>query len=89
MIEEHAGGCFVDAVIAHEGPIDAGALERYRADGAFPLAWPDPAPRPIRVLLRDLVAPGEKIRHDPERTARALVEAWREVTATPFREQAG
>lgn len=89
VIEEHAGGRFVDAVVVHEGPLDAVVLERYRADGALPLDAAELAAYPVRVVRRDVVAPGEKIRHDPEQTAEALLEAWRDVTAKRFREQVG
>ncbi len=36
----------------------------------------------IRVVQRDVLAPGPKLRHDPERTAAGLLEAWAGLTAS-------
>lgn len=79
-IEAHAGGRVVDVLLAHEGPVDAATLERYRAEGTTPLHAPSGAIDGVRVLRRDLLAPGERLRHDPAATAAGLLCAWREST---------
>ena len=90
VIDAHVGGgARVDAVLVHEGPIDADLLERYRAEGAVPLNWSESATGGQHMLRGNLVAAGEKIRHDPERTAAALISAWREVMASRRMENAG
>ncbi len=76
VIHEHAGGEFVDAAVVHEGPIDAATLDRYRAEGAHPLVWPERGPRGVRVVRRNLLAAGPKLRHDPIETAAAVIDAW-------------
>jgi len=80
LVEEHAGGPVVDAVLVHDGAVDAGTLDRYRAEGATPLAWTGPDPLRPRVLRRGLRADGKKLRHDPGATAQGLIEAWREIS---------
>jgi uncharacterized cofD-like protein len=83
VLERHAGGAFLDAALVHEGPIDTAILSRYRAEGAEPLYWPDRGSTRVQVLSRNLLAPGEKLRHDPVRTADGLLEAWEMLSATP------
>jgi len=76
VLEEHAGGRFLDSVLLHEGPIDAGAVSRYRAEGVAPLRWPaGPAPG-VRVLRMNLIAAGPKLRHDPDATREGLLNLW-------------
>ena len=89
VVEEHAGFPLVDAMLVHEGPIDADLLERYKAEGATPLGWQGSAASRPRVFSRNLVRAGEKIRHDPERTVEALFEVWRDVVASRPIENAG
>ncbi|HKQ60614.1 MAG TPA: uridine diphosphate-N-acetylglucosamine-binding protein YvcK, partial [Candidatus Polarisedimenticolaceae bacterium] len=81
VIEEHAGGPLVDAVLVHEGPIDALTLDRYREEGAVPLAWPETGGMPQRVLRRNLLAAGPKLRHDPVATAEGVRAAWVDLTS--------
>jgi uncharacterized cofD-like protein len=76
VIHDHAGGRIVDAAVVHEGPIDAGTLDRYRAEGAHPLEWPRRGPRGVTVVRRNLLGAGPKLRHDPLETAAALIDAW-------------
>ncbi len=77
VIEEHAGGRIVSAVVVHEGPIDEGTLARYRAEGAYPLSWPrEGSRRDVRVFKGSLLGKGPKLRHDSTVTAQALVSAW-------------
>jgi len=84
VIERHAGGEVVDAVLVHEGPIDEAILSRYRDEGAEPLSWPARGSSRLRVIRRDLLAPGQKLRHDPARTAQGLLEAWELVSTAPL-----
>ncbi len=76
VIERHAGAPIVDAVLANEAPIPADVLERYREEGASPLSWPARGHRRVRVLQRNLLAAGRKLRHDPAATAAGLIEVW-------------
>lgn len=82
VIEEHAGGPIVDAVLVHEGPIDEQTRARYREEGAVPLAWPERGSAAWRVLCRNLLAAGPKLRHDPVATAEGLRQAWVELTSS-------
>ncbi len=79
IVEKHAGGAVVDVVLAHEGSIDEATLSRYRAEGALPLQWPDDDGGSSRVVRRNLLAPGEMLRHDPAATAEGVLAAWEEV----------
>jgi uncharacterized cofD-like protein len=76
VIEEHAGGPIVDAVVVHEGRVDKDVLARYREEGAHPLVSPERDARGVRVFSRNLLAKGPKLRHDPVETAEALLTAW-------------
>ncbi len=76
-VETHAGAPVVDAVLAHGGGHDPGALERYRAEGMRPLDISGPCPVPV--FRSCLVAPGPALRHDPRATGRALLRIWRVV----------
>lgn len=74
-IEAHARRPVVDAVLAHRGGHDSGALERYRAEGMGPL---DTSGRhPVPVFRTSLAARGPILRHDPRATGRALLRLWR------------
>ena len=57
-------------------PVDEAVLARYRVEGATPLVWEEGGHRRIAAFRRDLLAPGIKLRHDADRTARALIEVW-------------
>jgi uncharacterized cofD-like protein len=81
-IERHAGGSVIDAVLAHDGPIDPSTRERYRAEGAEPLAVPEGPIGSVAVFRRNLLGPGPKLRHDADITAAGLVEAWRALAST-------
>jgi uncharacterized cofD-like protein len=76
IIEAHAGGQVVDAIVVHDGPIEDGTLRRYQHEGASPLDLEEEVFCGRRVIHRDLLAGGQKLRHAPEATARALVAAW-------------
>jgi uncharacterized cofD-like protein len=76
IVERHAGGPVIDAVLVHEGVIDEATLARYRAEGAYPLRWPDDGSDRFRIVRRNLLAGGERLRHDPAATAAGLIAAW-------------
>jgi uncharacterized cofD-like protein len=81
LVESHAGGRIVDALLVHDGVIDGEILGRYRAEGALPLSLSPAGIEGIEVLRDDLLGPGPKLRHDPARTAAGLLAAWRRVRA--------
>ena len=76
VIEEHAGYPIVNAVLLNSQPVDEAVLARYRVEGATPLVWEEGGHRRIAAFRRGLLAPGIKLRHDADRTARALIEVW-------------
>ena len=76
VLEEHAGGSFLDSILVHDGPIDSSALSRYRAEGTAPLRWSGPTPRGVTLLKKSLIAMGPKLRHDPEATCQGLLALW-------------
>jgi uncharacterized cofD-like protein len=77
VIESHAGGHVIDALLVHQGAVDPGIAERYAAEGVAPLDLSGTAGRAL--IRRDLLAPGPKLRHEPCATADGLVEAWRQL----------
>jgi uncharacterized cofD-like protein len=79
LVEAHAGGAVIDALLAHEGSIDDETLARYRQEGAAPLELRTDTVRGVRVVRRNLLAEGRKLRHDPRATAEGLLAAWREL----------
>jgi uncharacterized cofD-like protein len=81
VIERHAGGPVVDAVLLNEAPIDEETRERYRAEGAAPLSWPERGYRGVLTVRRNLLAAGRPLRHDPAATAEGLTAAWEAVTS--------
>jgi uncharacterized cofD-like protein len=78
LIEEHAGGPVLDAVLANEGPIDDATLGRYLAEGSVPLASSNGL-RSLLVVRRNLLGPGPKLRHDSRATTEGLVDVWRQL----------
>lgn len=76
VIEEHAGGPIVAGALVHSGPIQAGIVERYRAEGTEPLRWRPLQRETIEVVERDLISDGPKLRHDPSATSAGLVELF-------------
>ena len=79
IIEDHAAGAVIDALLMHDGPIDAETLERYRDEGASPLGLRNRNAVDIPVIRRNLLAQDDKLRHAPAATVDALVEAWRDL----------
>lgn len=78
LVERHAGGAVVDALLVHEGTIDNRTLARYKEEGAKPLGLGDNV-RGLHVVRRNLLAEGPKLRHDPRATAEGLLVAWRKA----------
>lgn len=76
VIEKHAGGRIVDAVIVHDGPFEEETPERYRDEGPHPLTWSGDRIRDVRVIRDNLLGEGPKPRHDPMVTVEALVADW-------------
>jgi len=76
VIESHAAGRIIDAVLVHDGPIAPATRARYEAEGAAPLGI-DAEIEGLTVVRRNLLGPGPKLRHDPEATAAGLIAAWR------------
>ena len=89
LIESHAEGKVVDAVLVHEGSIDARILQRYEAEGVKPLGLAEKETRLWHVVRRNLLAPELKLRHDPVATAEGLLTAWRVLTLRGGLEQNG
>lgn len=81
VIEQHAGERVIDAVLVNAAPISGAVLERYEADGAIPLCCPSERLLDASVIHRRLLAPGPKLRHDPEATAEGLIAAWQMFNA--------
>ena len=79
VVEQHAGGPFVDAVLVHQGPIDDQTVARYEAEGSHPLAWPETSQADVPVYRGNLLARDLKMRHDPVLIVEAVVDAWREA----------
>jgi uncharacterized cofD-like protein len=80
VVEQYGGKRVVDAVVVHDGPIDAATAARYEAEGSFPLQWTGEGDDGPIVVREHLLAREAKMRHDPVATATALIEAWRRVT---------
>jgi uncharacterized cofD-like protein len=94
VVEEHAGGPVIDALVAHEGAVSDAIRRRYLDEGATLLEPPRQEIPGVRVFTGNLLADGPKLRHAPAPTAAALIEAWRELaerrrgTASPARRSA-
>lgn len=89
VIESHAGGRVLDAILVHVGVVDPEIAQRYAAEGVSPL---DAGGIGGRTVIRcDLLAGGPKLRHEPRATAAGLVEAWRVLkgSALPVRAATG
>lgn len=73
-IQRHVGDV-VDVALAHRGPMDAEAVAAYAAEGAHPVAVARSELDALGAVpvVADLVGPGERGRHDPQKLARALL----------------
>lgn len=76
VVEATAGGRFVDAVLVHDGAIEPAILRRYEAEGAAPLFWKNGERDSRTIVRRPLLVPGPKLRHDPDATAKGILDAW-------------
>ena len=73
-IDEHLGPGLVDVVLAHGEPFAPWRVAPYEAEGAEPVLENLRPSRRERLVTADLVVPTGKIRHDPERTAQAVLD---------------
>jgi uncharacterized cofD-like protein len=76
VLEDHVGGQFLDAVLVNDGPVDPEILSRYREEGALLLEWRQKSDAGLRILTKNLIAEGPKLRHDPRATCEGLLELW-------------
>jgi uncharacterized cofD-like protein len=70
-----------DVLLVHAGPVPNEMAQRYLAEAAAPVALDEAELRALGVLkirTRPVMSPASKARHDPERTARALLELFAE-----------
>jgi len=79
VLEEHAGGRFLDGVLLHEGALPEQVLERYREEGMALLSQGESLDPQLQVLKLRLAAVGTKLRHDPDATARGVIDLWAAV----------
>ncbi|MBX5467369.1 MAG: YvcK family protein [Firmicutes bacterium] len=73
-VEEHVGQPVVDVVLVHRTPLPPAVLERYRQEGAEPVAWAGNFPRRPALIAADLARVDGVVRHDPDRLARTLLQ---------------
>ncbi len=77
-IERHTGTGFITAVVANAGAIPDHALERYRAQGAEPVAIDREKCAGVPIHAGELAESGHFLRHNPERLATFLMDTfWR------------
>jgi uncharacterized cofD-like protein len=74
-IERHAGAGLIDTVVANAAPLPADRLARYAAQGAVPVAVDRAAfeARGVELILADLVADQELLRHDVTALGRLIL----------------
>ncbi|MDH3628281.1 MAG: uridine diphosphate-N-acetylglucosamine-binding protein YvcK [Acidobacteriota bacterium] len=77
IIHRHVGGTIVDILLCHDGEIDPSTRERYREEGAVPLAAPESDHDGVQIVRRMLASATRKLRHDSCCTAEGLLDAWR------------
>jgi uncharacterized cofD-like protein len=66
-----------DVVLVHPGPVPSDMAQRYLAEAAVPVAIDEATLRSLgvrKVRARPVMSDTSKARHDPERTAKALLE---------------
>jgi len=80
-IEAHAGGPFVDCVLANENLEPTRALESIGVQG-ISLEGLQRISSRVRVIVRDLVNLEQPWRHDPSKLAQALLEIARDMRRT-------
>jgi uncharacterized cofD-like protein len=79
-IHGHAGGRLIESVVVNTSPISEPLQRRYAAARAKPVEvdYDRLEGMGLEVVGADLVAPGEKVRHAPELSARVAVELARQ-----------
>jgi uncharacterized cofD-like protein len=80
---DHCSGLNLSYALANRDPVAPTALTRYREEGAEPVALGDPAELPCTVVLESLLQPGPVVRHDGEKTARALQKLFHRSRVAP------
>jgi uncharacterized cofD-like protein len=75
-VRRHVPGLVLHDVVLNSAPIEPRAVERYLAGGEVPVGGDVEALEALgcRVWQRDLLAPGETIRHDAQKLAAALMD---------------
>jgi uncharacterized cofD-like protein len=74
-IYEHAGQGWIDYVLVNTRRITPAKQERYAQQGAVPVAVDNQAlyRMGVRLIRADLLEEGELVRHDPQKSARAIM----------------
>jgi uncharacterized cofD-like protein len=88
---DHSGSGLFDYCLANDMPIPERVLEAYRREGAEPAEIDEPETIRLGVqLVRSPLAGcrGGLVRHDPDKLARAILDLYRERTATRVYRQA-
>jgi uncharacterized cofD-like protein len=78
VLEDHAGGSIIDAVVVNSGSIAPETIKQYEAEGTYPLYWPNGGRPGVHIVRKNILAKARKLRHDPKATVDALLTAWRE-----------
>ena len=79
-IDAHLGAGVLDAVLAHGPEVEPGRLAPYAAEGSEPVLEPIGPGRRERLVTADLATASGKVRHDPARTAAAVLSLVPAVT---------
>ncbi|MCL5116629.1 MAG: YvcK family protein [Firmicutes bacterium] len=72
-LERQVGRGLIDVVLVNNQPVDQTILERYRREGAEPVAAPPGGSNWPEVVAAPLIAVDGVVRHDPDKLARALL----------------
>ena len=80
-IRRHVPKLAIRDIVMHAAPIPDTFLENYAASGAIPVTQDRALLRALghRLVERDLLAPGPKVRHDPDKLAAAIIQCAREA----------
>jgi len=74
--ERHAGSGFLRAILACSSSIPEPILDRYRKQGAEPVALHGTSIGDIPIFAADLADGDQVVRHNPERLARHLLDVY-------------
>ena len=85
-ILDHSRPDLIDCVLVNMAPVDPELLERYRAEGAAPVAVDTEALKRqgVSIAIGDLISQEDVVRHDSQRLARAV---FRLVLRSTLRQQ--